>query len=88
MEVPLCPRIEHRIKCRLPLATVSSSDRSPLKSKGVHTRTVLALRPIQTSNFSCTEPNVAVKYMKSSTYESIRIGSFVLGRLYRSIRLG
>ena len=31
------------------------------------------------SNFSCTEPNVAIKYMKSSTYESIRIGSFVFG---------
>ena len=33
--------------------------------------------PVQTSNFSCTEPNVAIKYMKSSTYESIRIGRFV-----------
>ena len=29
------------------------------------------LVPVHTSNFSCTEPNVAVKYMKSSTYESI-----------------
>ena len=37
------------------------------------------LGPVQTSNFSCTEPNVAIKYMKSSTYESIRIGRFVFG---------
>ena len=37
------------------------------------------LGPVQTSNFSCTEPNVAIKYMKSSTYESIWIGKFVFG---------
>ena len=37
------------------------------------------LGPVQTSNFSCTEPNVAIKYMKSSTYESIRSGRFVFG---------
>ena len=37
------------------------------------------LGPVQTSNFSCAEPNVAIKYMKSSTYESIRIGRFVFG---------
>ena len=37
------------------------------------------LGPVQTSNFSCTEPNVANKYMRSSTYESIRIGGFVFG---------
>ena len=35
--------------------------------------------PVQTSNFSCTEPNVSIKYMKSSTYESIRIGRFEFG---------
>ena len=39
----------------------------------------LRLGPVQTSNFSCTETNVAIKYMKSSTYESIRIGRFVFG---------
>ena len=37
------------------------------------------LGPAQTLNFSCTEPNVAIKYMKSSTCESIRIGRFVFG---------
>ena len=31
-----------------------------------------ALGLVQTSNFWCTEPNVAKKYMKSLTYESIR----------------
>ena len=40
---------------------------------------LISLGPVQTSNFSCTEPNVAIKYMKSSTYESIRIGRFVFG---------
>ena len=35
--------------------------------------------PVHTSDFSCTKPNVAIKYMKSSTYESIRIGRFVFG---------
>ena len=28
------------------------------------------------SNFSCAEPNVGIKYMKSSTYESIKIDIF------------
>ena len=31
------------------------------------------------SNFSCTELNAAIKYMGSSTYESVRIGRFVFG---------
>ena len=28
--------------------------------------------PVQTSNFSCAEPNCQIRHMKSSTYESIR----------------
>ena len=35
--------------------------------------------PLQTSNFSRTEPKVAIKYMKSTAYESIRIGRFAFG---------
>ena len=35
--------------------------------------------PVQTSNFSCTEPNVVIKNMRRSTYESIRIDRFVFG---------
>ena len=30
-------------------------------------------------NFSCTEPNFAIKYMRSLTHESIKIGRFVFG---------
>ena len=45
----------------------------------IFTRPSYELRPGSDVEFSCTEPNVAVKYMKSSTYESIRIGSFVFG---------
>ena len=35
--------------------------------------------PVQTSNFSCAEPNFDIKYMKSSTYESIKIDIFEFG---------
>ena len=41
------------------------------------------LRPgsneVQTSNFTCAEPNYYVRHMLSSTYESIRNGIFVFG---------
>ena len=37
------------------------------------------LSSVETTSFTCTEPNVATTYMRSSTYESIRIGRFVFG---------
>ena len=41
--------------------------------------------PVQTSNFSCAEPNYQIRLMKSSTYESIRfVDSFVFGSTRQS----
>ena len=40
---------------------------------------IVELGPVQTSNFSCAEPNVGIKYMESSTYESIKIDIFEFG---------
>ena len=37
------------------------------------------LGPLQTSNFSCAEPNARIRYMKRSTYESIKIDLFEFG---------
>ena len=46
------------------------------------------LGPIQTSNFSCTEPNVAISTWEVRRMNQLGSADLCSGRLYRSIRLG